>query len=121
MIGSNSVGIYFFYFLGLTHAPSIELSDGLPLQRQLDVLIAFVDVPKGVSQKRHANLTGNRELKQSSVEGMAQVVESDIADSSPAESRLPAGFDTLDWLPCKRKDQAGILLLAGKQTEDSFS
>ena len=76
------------------------------------MFIAFVGVPEGVSEKRHTNLAGNAEFEQAGVEGVAQVVEADIADSRPADSRFPAGFEAADRPAFEGEDQAGALFPA---------
>jgi hypothetical protein len=84
------------------------------------MLVALMRIPEGVPQESHADLAGNTELKQSSVEGVAQVVEPDIPDSRPADGRFPAGLEAADRPAFEGEDQTGTLLPTGKQVEDPF-
>jgi hypothetical protein len=85
------------------------------------MLIALVCISEGVSQKGHADLAGNAQFEQSGVEGVSQVVESDVPDSRPADGCFPAGFEAADRLAFKGEDQTGTFLPTGKQVEDSLS
>jgi hypothetical protein len=84
------------------------------------MLVALMRISKGVTQESHADLTRNTELKQSGVEGVAQVVEPDIPDSRPADGRFPAGLEAADRPALEGEDQAGTLLPACKQVKDPF-
>jgi len=83
------------------------------------MLVTLMGVPKGVTEKGHADLTRDAELQQSRVKGVAQVVEPDVPDACPADGCFPARFETVDRLSSKGEDQAGILPHAGKQSEHS--
>ena len=74
------------------------------------MLVALVGVPEGVTQKGHADLTGNAQFKQSGVEGVTQVMEPDVPDSRPADSSLPSCFQAVDRLAFKGEDQGRVLL-----------
>lgn len=94
--------------------PGLQFSDRLSLQWQFDVLVTFVRVPEGVSQKGHADLSGDAEFKQAGIEGVSQVMELDVADSCSADCCLPAGFETSDCFAFKGEDQTGVSLVAGE-------
>jgi hypothetical protein len=76
------------------------------------MLVAFMGIPEGVSQKGHADLAGDAELKQTGVEGVAQVVEPDVPDSCSADGCFPAGLEASDRLIFEGEDQTGVLLPA---------
>jgi hypothetical protein len=76
------------------------------------MLVAFVRISEGVAQKGHANLTGYAELKQPGVEGVAQVVKTDIPDSCSTAGGLLTGFENPDRLAFKGEDQTRVPLPA---------
>src|SRR5436305_13864938 len=82
----------------LSVTPGTELADGLAFHRQFHMLIAFMSVPEGVSEESHADFSRDSQFEQSGIEGVAQIVEPDVADSRPADSCFPAGFETQDCL-----------------------
>src|SRR5207244_8318839 len=90
---------------GFGFKPGLQPPDGLALQRKFNMLVAFVRVAEGVAQQGHADLARYAELEQSGVEGVAEIMEPGIPDSSPAYSCFPSGFYTSDGLTLEGKDK----------------
>jgi hypothetical protein len=87
--------------------PVFELPDGFTLHRQLDVGISCVD-PRScrVAHERHANFLQDAGLHQAGIKGVAEIVETDMADTAVFERGLPGAFHDSDRLAPKTNYQA---------------
>ena len=80
--------------LSLIFDPSLKLPDGFALYRQLNVCIGRVNSRAGgMAHQRHANFLHDAGLHKAGIESVAKIMESNVADSSISENRLPRRFD----------------------------
>jgi len=104
------------WFGALLVHPDLELRDGFALHGELDVGIGCVDgLAGGVAHEGHADLLQDARLHEPGVEGVAQVVEADVADARPPQGAAPPALDDADGLALVGDD--GALALAARREE----
>lgn len=87
--------------------PSLELPDSFTLHRQLDMRVGRVDSRAGgMAHERHAYFLHDTGLHQPSVKGMAEIMETKVADPRVSEKRFPRRFDDPDRSALKLNDKA---------------
>jgi len=78
--------------------PLFELSYRVALYGQLDVGVRGVDFRAwGMTHECHANFLQDLGFHQPSVEGVAEIMETDMADLRVLECSLPGAFNDPDW------------------------
>ena len=77
--------------------PAFELFDGLPLHGKLDVGVNGVDSRTlGMTHQRHADFLQDAGLHQSRIKGVAEIVETNVADFGVFQCRLPRALHDAD-------------------------
>ena len=103
--------VLLFLLLFVCH-PLLELFDGFALHGKLDVGVGSVNFRAcRMAHERHANFLQDAGLHQASVEGMAKVVETDVADSCLFQCSLPRALDDADGLALVPDNDARGLLV----------
>jgi predicted RNA-binding protein with PUA-like domain len=85
------------------------------------VFVVLVGVAERVAQEGHAHFAYDSQLEQTGVEGVAQVVEADVADSGPANRCPPAGFQVSDRFAMESENEAVRFLLFKEQAKNAVS
>ena len=77
--------------------PLFEFPDGFALRRQLDVRVGRMNFRAGgVAHQGHADFLQDARLHQPRVERVAEIVETDVADSGILECRVPRALHDAD-------------------------
>ena len=101
--------------------PLFELAYRFALHGKLDVGVRSVDSRScGMTHERHANFLQDAGLHQASVEGVAEVMKADVADSSVFERRLPRAFDDADRLALIGDDETFRLAALEQKLMEPF-
>ena len=101
--------------LSLIGDPLLEFPDGFALRRKLDVGVQGVNLRAGgVAHERHADFLQDAGLHQARVEGVAEIVETDVADSRILQRGFPRSFHDADRTAVK-VDQESLGLATFKQ------
>lgn len=99
--------------------PCFESSYCFSQPGQLDVGVTVVDViTDGMPHKHLADVLDHSALHQPAVEGVAQVVKSEITDARAADSGLPCGLDVAHGLAIACEEQAFLLAFCEKELVD---
>jgi len=77
--------------------PGFKFANGFALDGSFDVRVDRVHVlAAGVSHQHLANFLQNPGFHQARVEGVAQVMEPEVAEACPSQRRLPAGLEPMN-------------------------
>lgn len=91
--------MFLLEFLLLIAHPHFELANCAALGRQFDMGINSVDFGSGrVAHQCHADFLEDAGLHEPSVEGVAEIVEADVADTGFLQSGSPRALYDVDWL-----------------------
>ena len=79
--------------------PDLESPDGFPFGRKLDMGVRCVHFAAcGMAHQRHANFLQDASLHQAGVEGVPEIVKTDVADARMFECGSPRALHELDLL-----------------------
>ena len=65
-----------------------------------------------MAHERHADFLQDAGLHQARVEGVAEIMKADVADSCVSERGLPRAFDVANWAAPKADDESFCLAAA---------
>ena len=90
--------------------PLLQFPDGDALGRKLDVGVGRMHFrARGMAHERHANFLQDARLHQASVEGVAEIVETDVAETGVLQRGLPRAFHDADWAVAETDDETRVL------------
>ena len=109
------------FLLLLVFHPLLELSDGFALHGKLDVGVGRVNFRAwGMTHERHADFLQDAGLHQAGIEGVAEIVETDVAELRVFERSLPRTLHDADWLVFVANDQAFGLAVLKQVLQEPF-
>ena len=101
--------------------PGFELADRFALGRQFDVGVNGVNFGCGrVAHQSHPHFLEDASLHEAGVEGVAEIVKADVADTGVSQRSLPSSFYDADGLAVKLDHEALGVLAFTKEFIQAF-
>ncbi len=101
--------------------PEFQFSDCFPLGRKFDVGVDRIHVlATRMAHEGFPHFLHDAGFHEACVEGMAKIVETEVAEPGAADGCLPGGLDPTDWSTLVGEDQPFRLRVHFEEREEPF-